>query len=64
MLELFYRQSFNIKLQTRGDPVKGKILELIQVWGHAFRNEARYKVVQDTFNLMKLEGKQNGLLVV
>lgn len=41
---------------VRGDPVKGKILELIQVWSHAFRNEPSYKVVQDTFNLMKLEG--------
>lgn len=43
-------------VHTRGDPVKGKILELIQVWSHAFRNETKYKVVQDTFNLMKLEG--------
>lgn len=44
-------------VHTRGDPVKGKICELIQVWGHAFRNEPKYKVVQDTFNLMKLEGQ-------
>lgn len=41
---------------SRGEPVKSKILELIQVWSHAFRNEPGYKVVQDTFNLMKLEG--------
>jgi len=46
-----------VPFQTRGEPVKGKLLELIQVWSHAFRNEPRYKVVQDTFNLMKLEGK-------
>ncbi|XP_045212780.2 hepatocyte growth factor-regulated tyrosine kinase substrate-like [Mercenaria mercenaria] len=43
-------------VNTRGDPVKGKILELVQVWGHAFRNDSKYKVVQDTFNLLKLEG--------
>lgn len=36
--------------------MKNKILELIQVWSHAFRNEPSYKVVQDTYNLMKLEG--------
>lgn len=41
---------------SRGEPVKSKILELIQVWSHAFRSEPNYKVVQDTFNLMKLEG--------
>ncbi|KAL4240613.1 hypothetical protein ACF0H5_001404 [Mactra antiquata] len=43
-------------VNTRGDPVKGKILELVQVWSQAFRNETRYKVVQDTYNLLKLEG--------
>ncbi len=43
-------------LQTRADPVKAKILELIQVWSHAFRNEASYKAVQDTYHLMKMEG--------
>ena len=46
-----------ITLQKRPDPVKGKILELIQVWSHAFRNEASYKIVQDTFHLMKMEGE-------
>ncbi|KAH3861980.1 hepatocyte growth factor-regulated tyrosine kinase substrate-like [Dreissena polymorpha] len=44
-------------VNVRGDPVKAKILELVQVWSHAFRNESRYKVVQDTFNLLKLEGQ-------
>lgn len=43
-------------LKIRPDTVKNKILELIQVWSHAFRNEPSYKVVQDTYNLMKLEG--------
>ncbi|XP_048760354.2 hepatocyte growth factor-regulated tyrosine kinase substrate-like [Ostrea edulis] len=42
--------------KTKPDPVKGKICELIQCWSHAFRNEPNYKVVQDTFNLMKMEG--------
>jgi growth factor-regulated tyrosine kinase substrate len=36
--------------------VKSKILELIQVWSYAFRNEPQYKVVQETFNSMKAEG--------
>lgn len=43
-------------VKVRPDIVKAKILELIQVWSHAFRNEPNYKVVQDTYNLMKLEG--------
>jgi growth factor-regulated tyrosine kinase substrate len=42
--------------KVRQDPVKGKILELVQVWSYAFRNEVQYKVVQDTFNVMKAEG--------
>ncbi|XP_069124186.1 hepatocyte growth factor-regulated tyrosine kinase substrate-like isoform X2 [Argopecten irradians] len=44
------------QVKARQDPVKAKILELIQVWSHAFRNEPVYKVVQDTFHLMKMEG--------
>nr|XP_022317585.1 hepatocyte growth factor-regulated tyrosine kinase substrate-like [Crassostrea virginica] len=42
--------------KSKPDPVKGKICELVQCWSHAFRNEPNYKVVQDTFNLMKMEG--------
>ncbi|KAK2166855.1 hypothetical protein LSH36_34g03012 [Paralvinella palmiformis] len=42
--------------KIRPDPVRAKILELVQVWSHAFRNEPNYKVVQDTFHLMKMEG--------
>ncbi|XP_062594455.1 hepatocyte growth factor-regulated tyrosine kinase substrate-like [Saccostrea cucullata] len=42
--------------KSKPDPIKGKICELIQCWSHAFRNEPNYKVVQDTFNLMKMEG--------
>ncbi|XP_076448857.1 hepatocyte growth factor-regulated tyrosine kinase substrate-like [Babylonia areolata] len=43
---------------NRQDPVKGKILELIQTWEHAFRNEPSYKAVEDTYHLLKMEGYQ------
>ncbi|GFR91664.1 hepatocyte growth factor-regulated tyrosine kinase substrate [Elysia marginata] len=42
--------------KTRPDPVKEKVLELIQTWSHAFRNEPSYKAVEDTFHLLKMEG--------
>ncbi|GFO17365.1 hepatocyte growth factor-regulated tyrosine kinase substrate [Plakobranchus ocellatus] len=42
--------------KTRNDPVKEKVLELIQTWSHAFRNEPSYKAVEDTFHLLKMEG--------
>ena len=45
-----------VDVQKRQDPVKAKIVELIQVWSHAFRNEPSYRVVQDTFNDMIREG--------
>ncbi|CAH3040159.1 unnamed protein product [Pocillopora meandrina] len=38
------------------DPVKEQILSMIQTWSTAFRKEPKYKVVQDTFNLMRMEG--------
>uniref|UniRef100_A0A3Q3WYY5 Hepatocyte growth factor-regulated tyrosine kinase substrate n=1 Tax=Mola mola TaxID=94237 RepID=A0A3Q3WYY5_MOLML len=37
--------------------VRNKILYLIQAWAHAFRNEPKYKVVQDTYQILKVEGK-------
>lgn len=37
--------------------VRSKILYLIQAWAHAFRNEPKYKVVQDTYQIMKVEGE-------
>ncbi|XP_070187544.1 hepatocyte growth factor-regulated tyrosine kinase substrate-like isoform X4 [Littorina saxatilis] len=43
---------------SRPEPVKGKILELIQMWAHAFRNEPSYKAVEDTYHLLKMEGFQ------
>ncbi|XP_062976226.1 hepatocyte growth factor-regulated tyrosine kinase substrate isoform X2 [Elgaria multicarinata webbii] len=36
--------------------VRNKILYLIQAWANAFRNEPKYKVVQDTYQIMKVEG--------
>ncbi|XP_018603461.2 hepatocyte growth factor-regulated tyrosine kinase substrate-like isoform X3 [Scleropages formosus] len=36
--------------------VRDKLLYLIQAWAHAFRNEPKYKVVQDTYQIMKMEG--------
>uniref|UniRef100_A0A672LLZ4 Hepatocyte growth factor-regulated tyrosine kinase substrate n=1 Tax=Sinocyclocheilus grahami TaxID=75366 RepID=A0A672LLZ4_SINGR len=36
--------------------VKNKILYLIQAWSHAFRNEPKYKVIQDTYQILKVEG--------
>ncbi|XP_074648717.1 hepatocyte growth factor-regulated tyrosine kinase substrate-like isoform X2 [Tubulanus polymorphus] len=45
-------------VKVRSDPVKGKVLELVQVWSHAFRNDTAYRAVQDTFHVMKMEGYQ------
>jgi len=42
--------------RTSKDPVKTKVLELIQTWSHAFREEAAFKVIVDTYHLMKHEG--------
>uniref|UniRef100_A0A665VEY1 Hepatocyte growth factor-regulated tyrosine kinase substrate n=1 Tax=Echeneis naucrates TaxID=173247 RepID=A0A665VEY1_ECHNA len=41
-----------LKKQTEPN-VRNKILYLIQAWAHAFRNEPKYKVVQDTYQIMK-----------
>ncbi|XP_014886525.1 hepatocyte growth factor-regulated tyrosine kinase substrate isoform X3 [Poecilia latipinna] len=43
------------KKQTEPN-VRNKILYLIQAWAHAFRNEPKYKVVQDTYQILKVEG--------
>ena len=32
---------------------------MIQTWSMAFRKEPKYKVVQDTFNLMRMEGENS-----
>ncbi|CAL9693217.1 unnamed protein product [Knipowitschia caucasica] len=44
-----------LKKQTEPN-VRNKILYLIQAWAQAFRNEPKYKVVQDTYQIMKVEG--------
>ncbi|RWS11679.1 Hepatocyte growth factor-regulated tyrosine kinase substrate-like protein [Dinothrombium tinctorium] len=44
-----------VKVNTN-EKVREKILELIQTWAHAFRNEPSYRAIQDTVNLMKIEG--------
>lgn len=49
---------FCFQKQTEAN-VRNKILYLIQAWAHAFRNEPKYKVVQDTYQIMKVEGKWN-----
>lgn len=41
---------------TSHEKVKEKILELIQVWAHAFRNNELGRPVQDTLNIMRAEG--------
>lgn len=47
-----------VLLQKQTEPnVRNKILYLIQAWAHAFRNEPKYKVVQDTYQIMKVEGE-------
>uniref|UniRef100_A0A1E1XHY8 Hepatocyte growth factor-regulated tyrosine kinase substrate n=1 Tax=Amblyomma aureolatum TaxID=187763 RepID=A0A1E1XHY8_9ACAR len=44
-----------IKANTN-EAVRDKVLELVQAWAHAFRNDPNYRAVQDTLNLMKMEG--------
>lgn len=47
---------------TKSDPVKTKVLELIQCWSHAFKKNPNYKIVEDYYNAMKLEGYQYPVL--
>ncbi|KAM7448598.1 hypothetical protein ABFA07_003502 [Porites harrisoni] len=48
--------TFRELAKSSPEPVKEQILSMIQTWSVAFRKEPRYKVVQDTFNLMRMEG--------
>lgn len=41
---------------TSNEKLKSKILEQIQLWAHAFRNDSSCRSVTDTMNLMKAEG--------
>eukprot|EP00035_Acanthoeca_spectabilis_P020942 m.435420 g.435420 ORF g.435420 m.435420 type:complete len:772 (-) comp17847_c0_seq1:52-2367(-) len=38
--------------------VKPRCLELIQTWAHAFEGQPRYKVVPDTYNVLRMEGHE------
>lgn len=38
------------------EEVRNRVLEVIQCWAHGFRDKPQYRIVQDTVNLMKLEG--------
>uniref|UniRef100_A0A1E1WHB5 Hepatocyte growth factor-regulated tyrosine kinase substrate n=3 Tax=Pectinophora gossypiella TaxID=13191 RepID=A0A1E1WHB5_PECGO len=41
---------------TQHENLRTKILELIQAWAFAFRNNQKYRAVQDTVNILKAEG--------
>lgn len=36
--------------------VRNRILEIIQCWAHGFRDKPQYRIVQDTVNVMKMDG--------
>nr|CAG4646226.1 EOG090X05AE [Macrothrix elegans] len=42
--------------KTTNDKVRSKVLELIQTWAFAFRNNSKYTIIQDTLNILKAEG--------
>ncbi|XP_065557945.1 hepatocyte growth factor-regulated tyrosine kinase substrate-like isoform X2 [Artemia franciscana] len=52
----FMEDMRDLAKNSKDDPVKNKVLELIQAWAYAFRNSSRYRAVQDTLNIMKAEG--------
>lgn len=58
-LQIFFFSSLSVQRQVETS-VRSKILYLIQAWAHAFRNEPKYKVVQDTYQIMKVEGEDRG----
>lgn len=41
---------------TPHENVRNKMLELIQVWSHAFRSSYKYRGIKDTMNILKAEG--------
>ncbi|KAG5675178.1 hypothetical protein PVAND_005103 [Polypedilum vanderplanki] len=41
---------------TPHENVRNKMLELIQVWSHAFRSAYKYRGIKDTMNILKTEG--------
>jgi growth factor-regulated tyrosine kinase substrate len=46
----------NLLISSPPDNVKEKILELVQCWSSAFRNNPEYKIFGDTHNLLKMNG--------
>ena len=58
MIKIFDLSHFFLKICP--DTVKAEILRIIQAWAHGFRNEPKYKVIEDTRNLLKMEGKWAG----
>ncbi|PAA92433.1 hypothetical protein BOX15_Mlig029941g1 [Macrostomum lignano] len=44
------------ELSKSQDPVKEKVLELIQIWASVFSNQSRYRCIQDVFSSLKREG--------
>lgn len=57
-IRFFFSSSLFVQRQVETS-VRSKILYLIQAWAHAFRNEPKYKVVQDTYQIMKVEGEDS-----
>lgn len=41
---------------TQHENVKNKMLELIQTWAHAFRDDHKHRAIKDTMNILKCEG--------
>ncbi|XP_054716882.1 hepatocyte growth factor-regulated tyrosine kinase substrate-like [Uloborus diversus] len=52
----FMEELKDLVKSTTNDNVRSRILELIQIWAHAFRNEPKYRAVQDIFNMLKMDG--------
>jgi len=52
----FMEEMRELVKQSNDEKVKGKVLELIQTWGTAFKGSQKYSIVTETLNLMKAEG--------
>ncbi|KAJ8664463.1 hypothetical protein QAD02_006125 [Eretmocerus hayati] len=51
----YMEQLKEIAKTTKQEPVRNKILELIQAWAYAFRDSPKYRAVVDTMRIMKAE---------
>lgn len=56
--KVFMEYMIELVKSSQHEDVKNKILELIQAWGHAFRNSPKYRSVLDVVRIMKTEGFQ------